>query len=90
MMRSSWSGGTTSFTGDDVPSTYRAYPVAVTLDASDDGGSGFYRTYYRTGVDPPAPTTASAAYDPSARPVSTVQLMNARFCAICTADTTRV
>jgi acetyl esterase/lipase len=55
-------------TGDDVPSTYRAHPAAVTLDASDDGGSGFYRTYYRTGVDPPAPTTASAAYDPSAKP----------------------
>jgi acetyl esterase/lipase len=56
-------------TGDDVPATYRTDPVPVTLGARDDGGSGLYRTYYTTGVDPPAPTTASQQYDPDAKPV---------------------
>jgi acetyl esterase/lipase len=56
-------------TTDDVPATYQPGPVTVTLSASDAGGSGVYRTYYTTGANPPDPTTASAVYDPSAKPV---------------------
>lgn len=56
-------------TGDDVPGGWRTEPVAVTLDARDSGGSGLDRTYYTTGVDPPAPTAASPVYDADPRPV---------------------
>ena len=35
-------------------------------------------------------STTTAAYDPSASPVRTVQLMKARFWAICVAGTSRV
>ncbi|HKP88613.1 MAG TPA: alpha/beta hydrolase [Thermoleophilaceae bacterium] len=55
-------------TADDVPTGYRTERVAVTLAARDDGGSGVAGTYYTTGVDPPAPTPASAAYDPGSKP----------------------
>ena len=57
-------------TTDDVPATFRAAPVEVTLTATDDvGGSGVEKTYYTTGATPATPTTASAEYDPAAKPV---------------------
>ena len=56
-------------TTDDVPAGLIASPVAVTLAASDGTGSGVAHTYYVIGTNPPNPTTASAIYDPSHRPV---------------------
>jgi hypothetical protein len=56
-------------TTDDVDATTHTAPVAVSLLATDVGGSGVARTYYTTGADPSPPTAASAVYDPAARPV---------------------
>jgi len=57
-------------TTDDVDGAWHSGPVAVTLTATDDvGGSGVDKTYYTTGSSPATPTTASAEYDPAAKPV---------------------
>jgi len=57
-------------TTDDVDGAWHPAPVAVTLTATDDvGGSGVDKTYYTTGAAPATPTTASAEYDPAAKPV---------------------
>jgi len=57
-------------TTDDVDGAWHPAPVAVTLTATDDvGGSGVDETYYTTGASPATPTTASAEYDPAAKPV---------------------
>jgi hypothetical protein len=55
-------------TTDDVPGDWRTASVAVTLDASD-ARSGVATTYYEIGVSPTDPTTASAVYDPSSKPL---------------------
>lgn len=55
-------------TADDVPVAAQPGPLAVTLSAADAGGSGVLRTHYATGADP-AVSTASAVYDPAAKPV---------------------
>ena len=56
-------------TTDNVPAGWVATPVAVSLTASDGTGSGVAHTYYTVGTNPPNPTTASAVYDPSHKPV---------------------
>lgn len=56
-------------TTDDVAAA-SVGPHAVTLAASDSG-SGVSKTYYERGTSPAAPTTASAVYDASAKPVLT-------------------
>ena len=56
-------------TRDNVPAGWVGRPVAVTLTASDGDGSGVAHTYYTIGTNPPSPTTASAVYDPSHKPV---------------------
>jgi hypothetical protein len=53
-------------TADDVPLPFTT-PLAVTL-AAVDTGTGVDQTYYTKGVNPPVPTTASALYDPAAKP----------------------
>ncbi|HYH59413.1 MAG TPA: hypothetical protein VD790_09370 [Thermoleophilaceae bacterium] len=55
-------------TTDDVSLDWQTAPVEVTL-AATDGDSGIADTYYTTGVSPADPTTASAVYDPAAKPV---------------------
>jgi alpha-tubulin suppressor-like RCC1 family protein len=55
-------------TTDDVPGGFRNAPVTVTLSATDSGGSGVDKTYFTKGAEPAAPTTASAVYDPGAKP----------------------
>jgi hypothetical protein len=40
----------------------------VTLTAADTGGSGLDATYYTRGASPPDPTSASAVYNPAAKP----------------------
>jgi hypothetical protein len=56
-------------TTDDVPAGWQKDDVAVTLTASDTGGSGVAATYYETGIDPIDPTTGSPVYDPASKPV---------------------
>ncbi|MBV9212832.1 MAG: hypothetical protein JOZ25_04205, partial [Actinobacteria bacterium] len=56
-------------TTDDVPTAWVNHAVAVTLTASDPGGSGVDKTYYTTGVSPPDPTASSSVYDPTAKPL---------------------
>jgi hypothetical protein len=59
-------------TTDDVPGGFVADPWTVTLTVTDNpGGSGVAKTFYTTGVAPADPTTASAVYDPAAKPVLT-------------------
>src|SRR5918912_3678443 len=55
-------------TTGDVPAGWQRAPVRVTLSVADGGGSGVGRTYYTTGADPAAPTTASSVYDASEKP----------------------
>jgi hypothetical protein len=55
-------------TTDDVPSADASGTVTVTLNATDSGSSGVDKTYYTTGASPAEPTTASAVYDPAAKP----------------------
>src|SRR4051794_2069252 len=54
-------------TSDDVPATFQANDVTVTLDAVDLGGSGLDKTYYTTNGTPP--TTSSSVYNASPPPV---------------------
>ncbi|QEC47546.1 hypothetical protein FSW04_08120 [Baekduia soli] len=56
---------TAPVTTDDVGGGWSTTPVAVTLTPTD-AGSGVDATYYTT--DGSTPTTASAVYDPGARP----------------------
>ena len=53
---------------DDVPAGWRTTPPAVTLTASDAGGSGVAAIRYEVGPDPAAPTAASAVYAAEAKP----------------------
>ena len=53
---------------DDVQPGWRRHRATVTLIARDRGGSGLDKTYYTRGVDPPAPTRASALYDVDRKP----------------------
>lgn len=55
-------------TVDDVTTARSSARVTVSLTASDTGGAGVERTYYTVGASPPAPTTGSSVYDPSAKP----------------------
>jgi hypothetical protein len=60
--------GIAPVTVDDVPATWGRTAPQVTLTATD-AGSGVAATYYTVGADPAVPTTASAVYDPAAKPV---------------------
>jgi hypothetical protein len=60
--------GAAPVTTDDVPSGDVSGAVSVTLTAADSGSSGVDKTYYTTGASPAEPTTASAVYDPGAKP----------------------
>jgi len=53
---------------DDVPSGWRTTRPAVTLTASDAGGSGVDSIRYETGTAPAAPTAASPVYAAQAKP----------------------
>jgi hypothetical protein len=57
-------------TTDNVPGSWQAHDVPVTLTATDPF-SAVTATYYTVGVDPPDPTTASSLYDPADKPVLT-------------------
>lgn len=56
-------------TVDDVRGTRSSTPQPVTLTATDAGGAGIATTYYTVGATPATPTTASAVYSATARPV---------------------
>jgi fermentation-respiration switch protein FrsA (DUF1100 family) len=62
------SDSTPPSTTDNVPATSPT-PVSVTLSATDIGISGVDKTYYTVGTAPADPTTASAVYNPAAKPV---------------------
>ncbi len=55
-------------TGDDVDAAWHPASVSVTLTAAD-AQSGVVATHYTVGASPATPTTSSAVYDPSAKPV---------------------
>ena len=69
-------------TTDNVPATAQAGAAAVTLSATDAGGSGVARTYYTTGASPADPTAASSVYDPASKPT----LANGEFIKYFSAD----
>ena len=50
-------------TTDSVDANWHDGPVAVTLTATDTGGSGVKAIHFTTGTNPPTPTLASAVYD---------------------------
>jgi outer membrane protein OmpA-like peptidoglycan-associated protein len=59
-------------TVDNVPAGFtRSNPFGATLTANDNGGAGVAATYYTVGLDPAAPTTSSAVYNPADKPVLT-------------------
>jgi hypothetical protein len=55
-------------TADSVDAAWHAAPVDVTLTATDTGGSDTAATHYTKGAIPATPTTASAIYNPAAKP----------------------
>ena len=60
---------TKPLTTDDVPAGYVNHAVEVTLDATDDNGSGVDATYYTTGTNPADPDTSSDTYSTTTKPV---------------------